>query len=189
MAGSIESETGSWLLRREDCPKELLQVFNLRWISRVRKITITPSQLQSTRKIQGQGNSRVRPESNILQSHLLHHLRRQFTKRVRHNLIIQTMCEENRSLLIRPVVRDVVLDAVTEKQVAGETEDTTQLVVVRDTGENGHGTSLRETTENNPRWTDSLFDLFCDQSVEVIPRTQNAWLVLVADGVFEIELW
>lgn len=108
---------------------------------------------------------------------------------MRHNLIIQTMCKENRRLLIRPVVRGVILDAVTEKQVAGETEDTAQLVVVRDTGENGHGTTLRETTENNPRWTDTLFDLFCDQSVEVIPGTQNAWLVLVADGVFEIELW
>lgn len=148
-----------------------------------------PVSFQSTSKIQGQGNSRVRPESNIFQSHLLHHLRRQFTKRMRHNLIIQTMCKENRRLLIRPVVRGVILDAVTEKQVAGETEDTAQLVVVRDTGENGHGTTLRETTENNPRWTDTLFDLFCDQSVEVIPGTQNAWLVLVADGVFEIELW
>ena len=108
---------------------------------------------------------------------------------MRHNLVIQTMCEENRRLLIRPVARDVILDAVTEEQVTGETEDTTQLVVVCDTGENGHGTTLRETTEDNPRWADTLFDLFCDQSVEVIPGTQNAWLVLVADGVFEIELW
>lgn len=108
---------------------------------------------------------------------------------MRHDLIIQTMCEENRGLLIRPAIRDIIFDAVTEKQVAGETEDTTQLVVVCDTGENGHGTSLRETTEDNSRWTDTLFDLFCDQSVEVIAGTQNAWLVLVADGVFEIELW
>lgn len=108
---------------------------------------------------------------------------------MRHDLIIQPVCEENRGLLIRPVFRDVVLDPVTEEQVAGETEDTAQLVVVCNTGENGHGTSLRETTEDNPRWTDTLLDLLCDQSVEVIAGTQNAWLVLVADGVFEIELW
>ena len=42
MAGSIESETGRSLLRREDCPKELFQILNLRWISRVREITMAP---------------------------------------------------------------------------------------------------------------------------------------------------
>lgn len=69
---------------------------------------------------------------------------------MRYNIIIKTVRKEERSLLIRPVFGDIVLDPVTQKQVARKTENTAQLLFVRDARENGHGTSLRETTEDDP---------------------------------------
>lgn len=135
-----------------------------------------------------QENSRVRTEVNILQSQLLHRLSRHLTKRMRHNIIIKTMCKEERSLLIRPVLRHEVLDPITQKQVARKTEDTTQLLLVCDTRENGHGTSLGKTTEDNPRGFDAVVDLLLDQGVEVFAGTEDAGFVLGANRFFEVEL-
>ena len=131
---------------------------------------------------------RVRPEVNILHPQFLHHLSRHFPKAMRHNLIIQPVPQEERGILIRPVLGEVILDPVTEEQVTGETEDTAKFLLVRNTREDGHCAALREPTENNSRGFDALVDLLFDQSVEVVLRAQNAGFVLVADGVFEVEL-
>ena len=98
------------------------------------------------------------------------------------------MCQEEWGLLIRPVFGEVIPDPVTEEQVAGETENTAKLIFVRETRENGHGSTLRESTKDDSRGFDALVDLVFDQSVEVVSGAQNTGFILAADGIFEIEL-
>lgn len=60
------------------------------------------------------------------------------------------MSEEERRLLIRPILRNVILELVTENKIAGQTEDTAELLFAGNTSKDRYGSSLGEATQNNP---------------------------------------
>lgn len=99
------------------------------------------------------------------------------------------MAHEERRLLVRPVLGRVVLDAVAEKQVARQTEHPAQLLLVRDSREQGDRAALRESAEHDSRRADALVDLFLDQGVEVVAGAEDTGLVLVAKGFFKVQLY
>lgn len=128
-------------------------------------------------------------ELDILDTQLLNHLRRLLTEIELHHLVLLTVCDKEGRLLVRPVPGDEVLNAVMKQQVARKTKDTTQLLRARETRKQGHRSTLREASEDNPGGLDTLVDLLLDESVEVLAGTEDTRLVLVADGFFEIQLY
>ena len=125
---------------------------------------------------------------NILDTQLLHHLRRLLTEIKLDHLVLLAMCDEEGRLLVRPVFGDEVLDPVMKQQVARKTKDTTELLRARETRKQGHRSTLREASEDNAGGLDTLVDLLLDEGVEVFTGTEDARLVLVADGFFEVQL-
>lgn len=56
-------------------------------------------------------------EVHVLHAHLLQHLSTLLSELILHNLILLAMRQEERRVLVRPVLGCIVLDPVTEKQV------------------------------------------------------------------------
>lgn len=127
-------------------------------------------------------------ELDILQSKVLQHLRRLLTKIKLDHLVFRAVTDEEWRLLIRIILGNIVLDPIMEQQVARETKYTTQLLLVRETREQGHRSTLRESSEDDSRGLDALIDLLLDKGVEVIAGAKRARLVLVADGFLEVQL-
>lgn len=132
---------------------------------------------------------RIRVEFNIQTKLLLQVLFRLLPKIVLNNLIVRAVGKEEGRLLVRqlPAGR-MVLQTVAQRQVTGETEDTAQLLGVGNAREERHGTALGEAAQDDPRGLDALVDLFLDQSVEVVARTEDSGLILVSHCLFEVQL-
>lgn len=128
-------------------------------------------------------------ELDVLDTQLLNHLGRLLTEIKLDHLVLLAMCDEEGRLLVRPVFGDEVLDPVMQQQIAGKTEDTTQLLRARETRKQGHRSTLREASEDNAGGLDTLVDLLLDEGVEIFTGTEDARFVLVADGFFEIQLY
>lgn len=133
-------------------------------------------------------NIHIAVKRDILQPQLLQHPSRHLTKLVLDDLIIATMGQEERRVLIGEVLGDKVLGAVAQQQVARQTKHTTQLLLMRQAGEHGNGTTLRESTQHDPRGRDALVVLFLDEAVEVVTRAEDAGFVLGANELCEIKL-
>jgi hypothetical protein len=99
---------------------------------------------------------------------------------VRNNLIGITMSHEDGCVLVGVVIGDHVLDLLLQQQVTAQTKYTTQLVLVCDTGQERHGSTLRETSNHDAVGGDALCDFLVDEGVEVVARPDDARLVLFA---------
>lgn len=88
------------------------------------------------------GHIRVGIERNILQTNLGQHLSRALTIRKLDNLIVLAMRQEERGLLVGPLLRREILNPIAEQEVARQTENSTELLIASDTGEHGHSTTL-----------------------------------------------
>ena len=88
------------------------------------------------------------------------------------------MSEEEGGLLVGPLLGQIVLDAITQQQVARETEDTTELLLASQSGEHRHRTALRKSTDDDARRLDALVHFLLDKCVEVLARAENTRLIL-----------
>lgn len=132
---------------------------------------------------------RIAVKLDIIYAQLLDCLGRRRPECIRDNIVICAMGEKNWSLLVRIVFRNVVLDLVAEKQVAGQTEYTAELLLVCDPREQGHCTTLGKATDDDTGRFDALLHLLFNQGVEVVAGTENSGLVLGTQSLFEIQLW
>lgn len=128
-------------------------------------------------------------EGHILQSKLLDQVRGLLTVCEAHDLIVLSVSEEEGRLLVRPLLGQVVLDTVAQQKVARKTEDTAELLLARQSGEDGHRTTLRESTEDDAGRLDALVHFLLDELVEVLARAEDTRLILCADVFLEVELW
>lgn len=121
-------------------------------------------------------------------AHLPERLGRLLAKLEQHDVVLLAVRQEERRVLVGPVLGDVVRDAVAQQQVARQAEDAAQLLAAREPREDGHGAALREAAQHDARRLDALVDLVLDQAGEVVARAQDAGLVLVAGEFLVLDL-
>ena len=92
------------------------------------------------------------------------------------------MAQEDGCLLVRVGGRNHVLDFPAQEQVAAQTEDTTQLAIVRQARDHRHGAALGEATDDYTVCGDALGHLGVDEGVEVVARLEDTLFVILAAG-------
>lgn len=87
-------------------------------------------------------NVRVGVERNILQTNILQHISRVLTIRKLDNLVVLAVRQEERRLLVGPILGGETLDPIAQQEIAGQPENSAKLLLASDTGEHGHCTTL-----------------------------------------------
>ena len=175
-------------LWREDLLEEALEVLDLGGVCGVGEAAGSISQYPGQRTGRRRdGNIRIRMEAHV-HAHLPERLGRLLAKLEQHDVVLLAVRQEERRVLVGPVLGDVVRDAVAQQQVARQAEDAAQLLAAREPREDGHGAALREAAQHDARRLDALVDLVLDQAGEVVARAQDAGLVLVAGEFLVLDL-
>lgn len=98
------------------------------------------------------------------------------------------MGHKDRCFLVREVLRQELLKLVAERQVARQSEDSSQFLLARQASEKRHGAALRETANYYPRCLNALVHLSFDQAVEIIAGFEEAGLILLVHEFFDRQL-
>jgi hypothetical protein len=106
----------------------------------------------------------------------------QLTVLVRNDLINIAVSHEDRYLLVRVVRGDHLLDLLLQEQVAAQTEDATQLLLVCDSRQQCHGASLREASNDDAVGGDALCHFLVDEGVEVLAGLDDACFISLTLG-------
>lgn len=121
-------------------------------------------------------------------THLLQRLSRLLSKLVLDNLISVAVRHKQRGLLVRPALREKLLELVAQRKIARQGEDAAEFLRGREPREKGHRAALGEASEDDSGGGDALVHLFSDHAVEYLPGSKEAGFVLVSVEFFNCSL-